>query len=146
MTHFIYPFISTALIGCCGILPYFPYKYVIKHSSNDSFVSLKLLAMYFATGCLVSEIFLHLLPEIWQIALSKENSLSPRRNTTKPARQTRAIKFRSCLAVSFDRAICQISGRRCKKISETRHPVAKYIARSLSETKLSLLECLITYL
>ena len=74
MIHFIYPFVSTALVGCCGILPYFPYKYIIRHSSNDSFVSLKLLAMYFATGCLVSEIFLHLLPEIWQIVLSQERA------------------------------------------------------------------------
>ena len=70
MIHFFYPLVSTALVGCCGILPFFPYKYIIKHSNNDGFVSLKLLAMYFATGCLVSEIFLHLLPEIWQVALS----------------------------------------------------------------------------
>ncbi|KAI6660067.1 hypothetical protein LOD99_14408 [Oopsacas minuta] len=72
VNRFLYPFLSTALVGCCGILPFFPYKYIIKHSNNDGFVSLKLLAMYFATGCLVSEIFLHLLPEIWRIALSQD--------------------------------------------------------------------------
>ena len=74
MVHYFYPFLSTALVGCCGILPFFPYKYIIKHSSNDGFVSLKLLAMYFATGCLMSEIFLHLLPEIWQVALSQADT------------------------------------------------------------------------
>ena len=73
MTSFLYPLASTVLVGCCGILPFFPYKYILKNSSSDGFVSLKVLAMYFATGCLVSEIFIHLLPEVWRIALSQDS-------------------------------------------------------------------------